>query len=527
MTEQKRPYKRKSSKNPNDYMEGYIPPQNTDIEKAVLGAILMASNDLDKIISEINPQLFFDHKNSLICTAILQLYKQSTGIDILTVTQQLRSNNDLENAGGVLYISDLTTRIASISHIEYHFRILQEQALRRNLIRITSESMISSYDSDNDVFDVFAQTQHKLDDAIREVVTYEVEAVGSIHEKKLNNAIHNLKEGIKDGVPTGLTYLDNTTNGWQKTDFIIIAGRPGMGKTAFVVSSTIYPTISKNIPVAIFSLEMSKEQLTSRIESYLSGVNVSTIVKGMCSEEELLMIQNKGKALTNAPLYIDDTPGISLLELKGKARKLKKENGIQLLIIDYLQLMTSGVRTNSREQEIAEISRGLKNLAKELQIPVIALSQLSRSVEQRGGDKKPMLSDLRESGQIEQDADLVGFCYRPNYYGLTEDYQIGNNYYDSTELFVFIIAKHRNGELGEMPLRFIGENTKITNFNSNTNYSPSFVESSNINCTFEQNNDSEVDFNKPQGMVPNNSFDKPNISQRNDTFENGLNDPPF
>jgi replicative DNA helicase len=249
----------------------------------------------------------------------------------------------------------------------------------------------------------------------------------------------------------------------------------------------IAPTLEFNMPVAIFSLEMSNEQLVSRLQSSLSGVNVSKIVKKQLSEEDILMIQVKAKPLSTMPIYIDDTPNISLLDLKGKCRKLKKENGIQLVVIDYLQLMRSGTKTQSREQEIAEISRGLKALAKELNVPIIALSQLSRSVESRGGDKKPMLQDLRESGQIEQDADMVLFCYRPEYYGVSE-YYVGGQDFSTDGLFMLIIAKHRNGELGEIPLRFIHEQTKVTNHEFSQKYIPQSSDDSKNSCTFVQQN---------------------------------------
>jgi replicative DNA helicase len=261
--------------------------------------------------------------------------------------------------------------------------------------------------------------------------------------------------------------LDNVTNGFQKSDLIILAGRPSMGKTASVVSMALYPALFQNIPIAIFSLEMSNEQIVSRMQSFISEINVSKIVKKQLTMSDVEQIKQTCYPLETAPIYIDDTPNISLLELKGKARKLVKENNVQLIVIDYLQLMRSGLNIQNREQEIAEISRGLKGLAKELDVPVIALSQLSRLVESRG-DKKPMLSDLRESGSIEQDADMVMFCYRPEYYGI-DNYEIGGEAFDSKGLFMLIIAKHRNGELGEVPLTFVHSQAKITNHTTYVN----------------------------------------------------------
>jgi replicative DNA helicase len=258
-----------------------------------------------------------------------------------------------------------------------------------------------------------------------------------------------------------------------------------MGKTAVALSMAAYPAIQQGIPIGIFSLEMSKEQLTGRLESQLSKVNVSNIVKKKLTENEIMQIEGLAKDLNEAPIYIDDTPALSLLEFKGKARKMVKEQNVKLLIIDYLQLMRSGTKTQSREQEIAEISRGLKAIAKELNVPVVALAQLSRSVEARGGDKKPMLQDLRESGQIEQDADMVMFCYRPEYYGI-EDYEAGGETFDTNGLFMLLVAKHRNGELGEIPLTFIHENTRVKNHESNFGNQSN----SNNNRTFVQQDNS-------------------------------------
>ena len=365
-----------------------------------------------------------------------------------------------------------------------------------------------------DIFDVFNETQSKLDNSIKDVINYEIKSVGQINDDLIQQSILLFNSGQKSGVPSGLNMVDNVTNGWQKSDLIILAGRPGMGKTSAAVSMCIYPALQEKKAVAIFSLEMSSEQLVSRMQSFVSGVNVSLIVKKKLTENQIHQIQLKSKELAEAPIYIDDTPNITLLDLKGKARKLVKEQKVEMIVIDYLQLMRSGLKTKSREEEIAEISRGLKGLAKELKIPIIALAQLSRSVEQRGGDKKPMLSDLRESGQIEQDADMVLFCYRPEYYGIS-DYQVGNTEFDTNGLFFLLIAKHRNGELGEIPLTFIAEQTKIVNHNQ-FNYSENRTSSNNISTFVQQET-----FNTIQ---PNVSFEKNEFSKEID-LEAG--DVPF
>jgi replicative DNA helicase len=273
--------------------------------------------------------------------------------------------------------------------------------------------------------------------------------------------------GNKSGVPTGFYKIDRLTNGWQNSDLIILAGRPGMGKTASAVSMIVYPAVHLKIPVAIFSCEMSQEQLVGRLQSSVSGVNVSNVVKKQLSLVDIEQIEATCAALKEAPIFIDDTANISVIELRAKARRLVKEHGVKLIVVDYLQLMRSGIKTNNREQEIAEISKGLKAIAKELNIPVIALSQLSRSVETRGAEKKPQLSDLRESGQIEQDADLVLFCWRPEYYGIHE-YELDGVEFDTSGLFLLIVSKHRNGGLGEIPLSFIKSQAKITDYNENS-----------------------------------------------------------
>jgi len=436
-------------------------PKNIDVEEVVLGSIILDRFAIDRIISEFSPNLFHDLKNKLIASSIVTLYKLSIPVDLVTLVKHLIKEDKIDEAGGAKYIASLTSRAASSANIEHHIRILQEDALKRNLIIIGSKAINKSMDPTEDVFDVFNETQSNLDNALKKVVNYEIKQAGDIHTEILNKSYDMINTKQKSGVATGLNALDNVTNGWQDSDLIILAGRPAMGKTAIAISMCMYPSLELGNSVAIFSLEMSNEQLVSRMQSYLSGVNVSKIVKKQLSEDEITLISTKAQKMVDSKIFVDDTPNISLLDLKGKARKLKKEHDIKLIVVDYLQLMRSGLKINSREQEIAEISRGLKSLAKELNIPVIALSQLSRSVESRP-DKKPMLQDLRESGQIEQDADMVLFCYRPEYYGI-DNYEIANQSFDTHGLFMLIISKHRNGELGEIPLKFIHEQTKITN----------------------------------------------------------------
>jgi len=477
-------------------------PQSFEVEKIVLGTILVDSTVIDRIITSFSSNLFLDVKHKNISIAIIDLYKKSINIDLLTLINELKHKNTLEIVGGVGYISSLTQNVGSTINIEFHIKILAQEALRRNLIQIGTTTIQKSFDETNDIFDVFAETQISLDTSMKQVVNYEIKKVGEIHDEIIKDSINILKTGQKSGIESGLRMLDNVTNGWQKSDLIIVAGRPGMGKSSLVVSMSLHPSVNQDIPVAIFSLEMSSEQIVGRMQSYYSEINVSRIVKKQLNEEDIVTIERKTQSLKKAPIYIDDTPNISLLDLKGKVRKMVKENNVQLVIIDYLQLMRSGMKTQSREQEIAEISRGLKALAKEQSIPIIALSQLSRAVELTG-DKKPMLSHLRESGAIEQDADMVMFCYRPEYYDI-ENYEIGVENFDTHGLFMLIIAKHRNGELGEIPLTFIHELTKLTNHS----FSNSNANDYNKNSTFVQQNNSPLLLEtSSSSLKPNNEFE--------------------
>ena len=440
---------------------GKLIPQNTEMEEAVLGAILIDSEVMDIVAKDLSAELFYKQQNQIICEAILVLYAKNDRIDILTVTQQVKAMNKLEVVGGGYYISSLTNRMASSSNIEFHIKIIQQYSLRRSAIRICTNTIKKAYDDQEDVFDVYSELQIDADNSIKEVMHYEVSTIKKIHLDNIAEMREVIESGQKSGVECGLELVDELTSGWQKTDLIILAGRPSMGKTATAITMVIEPSINKGIPVAIFSCEMSNAQLGGRIQANLSGIDVGRIIKKQLDLSDVAYLEKANEKLLTAPLYIDDTPNISLTELKSKARRLHREKGIKLIVIDYLQLMRSGLNIQNREQEIAEISRGLKGLAKELDIPIIALSQLSRLVEGRS-DKKPQLSDLRESGQIEQDADMVIFCYRPEYYGI-DNYELEGDNLETKGLFLLLIAKHRNGELGEIPLRFVHHLAKLTN----------------------------------------------------------------
>jgi len=462
-------------------------PGDTEIERLVLGSLILENDLIHTWIQDINPDIFFSSECRQTCSVILELYRVGEAIDIITVTQKARELKK-EVLVTAMFVSSLTNRVGSSANFEYHFRILQQLALRRNMIKVASSAVNDSYDDSKDVFDLYANATQDIDNAMKKVVNYQIQKVSDIHSNIIKTATELAISGKKSGVVSGLTMVDNLTNGWQESDLIILAGRPSMGKTATAISMAMYPAIEQNIPIGVFSLEMSSSQLVSRMESMLSEINVGRIVKKQLTVDEIETIKEKAYKLDNAPIYIDDTPNISIMELKGKSRKMVKENGAKLIIVDYLQLMRSGVKTGSREQEIAEISRGLKAIAKELSVPVMALSQLSRNVENRGGDRKPQLSDLRESGQIEQDADMVCFCYRPEYYDI-EHYEIDNEQFETDGLFMLLVAKHRNGELGEIPLTFIKEQTKLTDY---AGYSGENFAHPEFNSTFVQQDKTDI-----------------------------------
>ncbi|MDB3906613.1 replicative DNA helicase [Crocinitomicaceae bacterium] len=441
---------------------GRIPPQSVDLEKAVLGAMMLEKNAVTDTIDILMQESFYDPKHQYIFGAIKELFGSSKPIDILTVTDKLKQNGELEAAGGAVYISQLTNRIASTAHVEYHARVIAEKYIKRELIRMSSEVMKEAFDDTNDVFDVLNKAEGDLFkiaennmgksvDIMQNVVREAIEEI----EKASQNS-----DGIS-GIPTGFYGLDKLTAGWQRSDMIVLAARPAMGKTAFVLSMARNTAVDFNQGVAIFSLEMSSVQLVKRLISSETRLPAEKLRKGDLRDDEFQQLHSRITKLSTAPIYIDDTPGISVFDLRAKCRRLKMQYDIQIVIIDYLQLMTAGGSKGqgNREQEISTISRSIKEIAKELNIPVIALSQLSRSVEQRGGDKRPVLSDLRESGAIEQDADIVSFIYRPEYYGFLQDEE-GNSNAGVGEI---IVAKHRNGGLENIRLRFIKEFARFDN----------------------------------------------------------------
>src|SRR5690554_699473 len=441
-----------------------IQPQAIDLEEAVLGAMMIDKKGIDEVIDILSPECFYKEAHQYIFEAINQLFKDGQPIDLLTVSAQLKKNAKLDLAGGDFYLIQLTQKVSSSAHIEFHSRIILQKYIQRSLIRISSEIIEDCFDETTDVFDLLDKSEAKFYEVTQGNIKKSSETAQSlvIQAKKRIEEIAN-KEGLS-GIPTGFTKLDELTSGWQPSDLIIIAARPGMGKTAFVLSMARNMTIDYQQTVAIFSLEMSSVQLITRLISSETGLSSEKLRTGKLEKHEWEQLNTKVKDLEKAPLYIDDTPSLSIFDLRAKARRLASQHGIKLIIIDYLQLMTaggSGKGGGNREQEISTISRNLKALAKELNIPVIALSQLSRAVETRGGSKRPLLSDLRESGAIEQDADIVSFIYRPEYYKIDE--WDDDDHTPTAGQAEFIVAKHRNGGLDEIRLKFIGSLGKFEN----------------------------------------------------------------
>ncbi len=449
---------------------GKLPPQATDLEEAVLGALMLEKNALSEVIDILKPESFYVEAHQKIFEAIFNLFQKNSPIDLLTVIAELRLQGTLELVGGAYYITSLTDRVVSAANIEYHARIISQKYIQRELIKVSSEIINNAYEDTTDIFDLLDHAEKSLFDIAQNNLRRDTRKVDDI----MREAVLTL-ESLKDradsltGVPSGFTDLDRMTSGWQNSDLIIIAARPAMGKTAFVLSCARNAAVLHNKPVAVFSLEMSSVQLVNRLISGETEIEQEKLRRGTLADHEWTQLHSRIGRLTSAPLLIDDTPALNIFEFRAKCRRLKAQYDIQMVIVDYLQLMQGKGegKGGNREQEIGSISRSLKSVAKELNIPVIALSQLSRAVESRPGtSKRPMLSDLRESGSIEQDADMVLFLYRPEYYGLDQD-EAGQSTAGVGEV---IIAKHRNGETGTVQLRFVGKYVKFTDMETDFNF---------------------------------------------------------
>ncbi|MFD0793741.1 replicative DNA helicase [Mucilaginibacter litoreus] len=489
---------------------GKLPPQAVDLEEAVLGALMLEKDALSSVIDVLKPEVFYKDNHQKIFNAIRILFEKTSPVDILTVTAQLRQQGELEMVGGAYYITELTNRVASAANIEYHSRIIIQKFIQRELIRISTDIVSNAYEDTSDVFDLLDKAEKNLFEIAQNNLRRDSRKMDDLMHEALRDieALKDKKDGLT-GVASGFTELDRMTSGWQKSDLVIIAARPAMGKTAFVLSCARNAAVDFAKPVVVFSLEMSSVQLVNRLISGETEIEQEKIRKGSLEEWEWQQIHSKIGRLEQAPLIIDDTPSLNIFEFRAKCRRLKSQHDIQLIIIDYLQLMqgkADGKGGGNREQEIGSISRALKTVAKELNVPVIALSQLSRAVENRpGGSKRPMLSDLRESGSIEQDADMVLFLYRPEYYGLDVDED--NN--PTQGVGEVIIAKHRNGETGRVRLKFVGKYVKFQDLETSMDGFPPMG-------------------NAFSGLAPSQDFEKPsNFIIRPSRMDDIEDEPPF
>ena len=433
---------------------GKLPPQAVDIEEAVLGAVMLEKNAIYEVIEILKPECFYKETHAKIYQAILDLSVHEEPIDLLTVTQELRRKEILEEVGGPFYITQLTTRVMSSVHAEYHARIIYQKYIQRELIRVSSDIQERAFDESVDVEDLLNSSEQAIFEISQGSQRKDIQPINILLKEAIENIqMASKREDSLSGIPSGYTKLDRITAGWQPTDLVIIAARPSMGKTAFVLSMARNMAVDHGCGVALFSLEMSSQQLIKRMIVSETELESDKIRTGRLEDYEWQQLDAKIAKLIEAPVFIDDTPALSVFEFRAKCRRLVQQDKIRIAIIDYLQLMTwTGDTKGNREQEVSNISRSLKAIAKELNIPVIALSQLNRGVESRTGlqNKRPQLADLRESGAIEQDADIVAFIHRPEYYGFTEDEQ-GNSLEGIAEI---IIAKHRNGALDDIRLIF-------------------------------------------------------------------------
>lgn len=478
--------------------KGKIPPQAIDLEEAVLGAMMIDKKGIDDVIDILHSDAFYDVKHQEVYAAIYELFQNSEPIDLLTVSNLLRKKGKLDLVGGDFYLIRLTQKVASSAHIEFHARIILQKYIQRRLISISSEIIESSYDESTDVFDLLDEAEGKLFEVTQGNLKKSSEDAGSLVKQALKKIQEIGNQEGMSGLATGFTKLDQLTSGWQPSDLIIIAARPGMGKTAFVISMAKNMAIDFNQAVAVFSLEMSSVQLITRMISSETGLTSEKLRKGNLEPHEWEQLNVKVKKLSDAPIFIDDTPSLSIFDLRAKARRLVSQHNVRIIVIDYLQLMTAGGNGKgggNREQEISTISRNLKALAKELNVPVIALSQLSRAVETRGGSKRPLLSDLRESGAIEQDADIVSFIFRPEYYGMTE--WDDDDHTPCEGQGEFIVAKHRNGGLDNIRLKFTGHLAKFSDLEEG--FSSEFQ--SSMNNPFDDD-----DFSPNQRIEPKDAF---------------------
>ena len=447
---------------------GVVPPQAVELEEAVLGALMLERDSIIGVQEYLRAESFYTEEHRIIYSAIESLSMELKPIDLYTVTERLKSRKELKKVGGAAYLAQLTQKVGSAANVEFHAKIIAQKYVQRELIRSATEIQRRSYDEDQDVTDLIGFAEGEIFKVSEGHIKRSVQNSKDI----LAQALKQIEDASKNssafiGVPSGFTDIDRVTLGWQPSDLIIIAARPSMGKTAFVLSMARNMAIEHESPVAFFSLEMSSVQLMMRLIVAETGLQGNDIKSGRLTPEQWRHLESATKPLGMAPLYVDDTPALSVFEFRSKARRLKTQHDIKIIIIDYLQLMTGGMdnKNGNREQEVAFISRTLKAIAKELNVPIIALSQLSRATETRGGSKRPQLSDLRESGAIEQDADIVAFIHRPEYYGINTD----ENGMPTAGMAEIIIAKHRNGAVTDVNLRFLKDQARFADKDSDEN----------------------------------------------------------
>ena len=494
---------------------GKLPPQAQELEDSVLGAILIEKDAYGTVADLLRPEVFYKDQNRLVYEAIRALASKDEPIDSMTVCEKLRSQGTLEQAGGVVYVADLTRRVASTAHLRYHAQIVAQKATARDLIAFAASIEEKGFDETQDIQDLMDEAEAGIFEISQRSQKRDVTQIDPVIEEafaRMEKAAKN--DGSISGIPSGFHDLDKITSGWQTPDLIIIAARPAMGKTAFVLSMAKNMAIDRSIPIAVFSLEMSNVQLVNRLIMNVCEIEGEKIKTGKMNKEDTKRLNTKINIMKGKPLYMDDTPSLSVFELRSKARKLVREHGVRMIIIDYLQLMNAqGSSFGSREQEVSIISRSLKALAKELDIPIIALSQLNRGVESRQGieGKTPQLSDLRESGAIEQDADMVCFIHRPEYYHIHNDEKNGK---DLRGLAQIIIAKHRNGATDSIWLRFRGKYAKFQNEEEAVDENelpplPTPEGSVSIQSSMNSNSMDAVSFGQqmsPDGMSMNNAM---------------------
>ena len=436
---------------------GNKPPQAIEAEEAVLGAMLLEPAVVDSAMAELSAACFYDSRNKMIFEAISKLVNEHTPVDIVTVSSKLKALGNLEAVGGSVVLAGYSEKVGAAAHIEYYIKILKQKTIQRDLISASYAILKDSFDDSVSVDDLIDMAQTKVYDAVQNNVRRDVQEIGAVINEVMSDIQERQSSTGLSGVPSGFPSLDRITQGWQRSDLIILAARPSVGKTAFSLNIARNAAVDHHRPVAFFSLEMSSSQLAKRLVVSETGLGADKIKGAIKLEDyEWDQLEYKIRDLAKAPLYIDDTPGLPLMEFRTKAKNLVKNKGVQLIIVDYLQLMQGPAELRGmREQEVAAISRTLKATAKELNVPIIALSQLSRQAVQRtGGTGKPQLSDLRESGSIEQDADMVLFIHRPDYVGMSENPE-------DKEKTTIIIAKHRNGETGDIDMIFKSERVKF------------------------------------------------------------------